>query len=145
MKCEDWQELILERERLEPDEQRELVQHLSSCMGCRAWAKALTEMETILTAQLRAEVNLSVLSPRISRAVARERRRRWMTGVPELLEALGWSALGGLAMAGLLLWSGWRDWIGAHLWLADAVTLAGSLAWAGWVLWKDQSEARRFL
>ena len=145
MKCEDWQELILERERLEPDEQRELGQHLAGCIGCRAWAKALTEIEAILTAQLRAELNLSVLSPRISRAVARERSRRWMTGVPELLDALGWSALGILAMAGLLLWSNWRHWIGDHLLLAGAGTLAGSLAWAGWVLWKDQSEARRFL
>jgi len=140
MKCEDWQELILERERLEPEKQRELGQHLSSCPGCRVWAKALTEIEVILTAQLRAELNPSVLSPRISRAVARE--RSWMKGVPELLDALGWNALGVLAMAGLLLWSNWRGW---HLWLAGAGILAGSLAWAGRVLWKDHSEIRRFL
>jgi hypothetical protein len=33
MKCEEWQDLILEREQLEPDEQRELGQHLSSPLG----------------------------------------------------------------------------------------------------------------
>ena len=143
MKCEDWQELILEREQLEPDQQRELGQHLSSCDGCRFWAKALTETETTLTAQLRAELNPSALGPRISRAVARE--RRWMNGVPELLDTLGWSALWILAMAGLLLWTNWRGWIGNHLFWAGAGTLAASLAWAGRVLWKDESETRRLL
>lgn len=141
MKCEDWQELILERERLEPGEQRQLSQHLTSCTGCRAWAKVLTEIETTLTAQLRAELNPSGLHPRISRAVARE--RRWMKDVPELLDALGWNALGVLALGALLLGSHWRGWFGDHLWLVGAATMAGSLAWAGWVLWKDQSEARR--
>ena len=76
MKCEDWQELILEREPLEPHTQRELVQHLAGCIACRAWAKALAEMELILTAQLQAELNLSAFSPRILRTVARERRWR---------------------------------------------------------------------
>jgi len=140
MKCENWQELILDREQLEPDKQRELAQHLSSCDGCRMWAKALAEIEATLTEQLRAELNPSVLGPRISRHVARE--RSWMTGMPELLDTLGWSALGILAMTGLLLWSNSRGW---HLWLAGAGTLAASLAWAGRVLWKDQSETHRFL
>ena len=66
-----------------------------------------------------------------------------MTGARELLDALGWSALAVLAMSGLLLWSGWQDWIGDHLLLMGASTLAGSLAWAGLVLWRDGSEARR--
>jgi predicted anti-sigma-YlaC factor YlaD len=143
MQCEDWQELILERERLEPGEKRELAQHLSRCTGCRAWADALTDVEATLTAQLRAELRPSALSPRILRAVARE--RRWMTEVPELLEALGWNALAVLAMAGFFLWTNWRGWIGHHLLLAGAGTLVASLAWAARVLWKDQSEARRFL
>lgn len=143
MKCADWQELILDREQLEPDELRELGKHLSGCDGCRVWAKALTEIEADLTAHLRAQLNGSVLSGRILRAVARE--RSWMNGVPELLDTLGWNALAVLALAGLFLWSDWRGWIGNHLWSVGAGTLAGSLVWAGWALWKDQSKTRRFL
>ena len=139
MKCEDWQELILEREQLQPAEQAELDQHLSSCTGCRLWAKALAEIEATLTEQLRAELNPSLLRPRILRAVGRE--RSWIDGMPELLDALGWSALGVLAMAGLLLWSRWQGW---HLWLPGAATLGGSLAWAGRVLWREQSESSRY-
>jgi predicted anti-sigma-YlaC factor YlaD len=143
MKCEEWQELILEREQLEPGEQRDLGRHLSSCNDCRVWAEALTEMEANLTAQLQVELHPSALIRRISRAVARE--RNWTKGVPELLEALGWNALAVLAMAGLLLWTHWRGWIGHHLLLAGVGTLAASLSWAGRVLWKDQSEVRRLL
>jgi|ERR1035438_6412374 predicted anti-sigma-YlaC factor YlaD len=143
MKCEDWQEMILEREQLEVGKQRELAEHLSNCGGCRVWVKALTEIEARLTVQLRAELNPSVLGPRISRAVARE--RRWMNGVPELLDALGWSALGIVAISGLLLWTNWMGWISNHLLLVGAGTLAASLAWAGRVLWSDQSETRRLL
>ncbi len=138
MKCEDCQELILEREWLAPGQEIELGQHLSSCDDCRAWARALTEVEATLTAQLCAELNPSVLGPRIARAVARE--RIWTAGVPELLDSLGWSALGILAMMGLLLWSNWQSW---RLWLAGAGTLAASLVWAGRVLWKEHSETGR--
>jgi hypothetical protein len=92
---------------------------------------------------LKAELNPSALRPRISRAVARE--RRLLTGLPELLDALGWSALWILAMAGLLLWTNGRGWIGNHLYWFGAGTLAASLAWAGRVLWKDESETRRLL
>ena len=143
MKCEDWQEMILEREQLGPGKQRELAEHLSNCGSCRVWEKTLTEIEATLTAQLRAELNPSLLGPRIWRAVARE--RRWMNGVPELLDALGWSALGIMAISGLLLWTNWRGWIDNHLLWVGAGTLAASLAWAGRVLWKDQSETGRLL
>jgi predicted anti-sigma-YlaC factor YlaD len=143
MKCEDWQELILEREQLELGQQTNLAQHLSSCEDCREWAKALAEMDASLTTQLIADLNPSVLPPRISRAVARE--KIWMAGVPDFLEALGWSALWMLTMAGVLLWTNGRGWIGNHLFWAGAGTLAASLAWAGRVLWKDKSETRRLL
>lgn len=143
MRCEDWQEMILEREQLEPGKHRQLAEHLSICASCRVWEKALTEIEATLAAQLRAELNPSLLGTRISRAVARE--RRWVNGVPELLDALGWSALGIMAIAGMLLWTNWRGWIISHLLWVGAGTLAASLAWAGRVLWRDQSETRRLL
>ena len=136
MNCDDWQELILDREGLDPAKQKELVQHMAVCADCRVWEKALAEGEDILTSELRAELNTPSLTQRIRLAVKRE--RRWVGAAPELLEALGWSALGVLAMAGLLLWSNWRGW---HLWLAAASTLAASLAWAGRVFWNEQSRS----
>jgi predicted anti-sigma-YlaC factor YlaD len=133
MTCEGWQELILEPERLAPAEQNRLQQHLACCSGCRLWANALAEVDSILTAELRAAIDPSALHQRIARAVAHE--RRWMTRVPEALDALGWSALAILVMASLLLCSNCRPW---HLWLAGAATLSGSLAWAARALGNER-------
>jgi predicted anti-sigma-YlaC factor YlaD len=132
MKCEDWQEVMLDREQLDPAEEEVLSQHLASCAGCRAWANALAETDALLASQLPAQLDSAALHPRITRALRRE--RSWMIGAPEMLEALGWNALAVLLMAGLLLGSNWEGW---RLWLAAAVTLSGSLAWAGRVLIKD--------
>jgi predicted anti-sigma-YlaC factor YlaD len=137
MNCDHWQELILDRERLEPAERERLDRHLAECAGCRAWALALAEVESVLASQLRTELQASALRPRIERAVAHE--RIWVDGLPEMLEALGWSAVGVLAMAGLLLWSNWVDW---RLWLAAACTLTGSLVWAVRALRNELPEAR---
>ena len=138
MKCENWQELILERELLAPAAQQRLEQHLASCTGCRAWQVALTEVESSLTMELRSQLDLAALRRRISRAVARE--RPWIKAVPEALEALGWSALGALALAGVLLASHGPAW---HLWLAGAGTVGASLVWALRALWNEPTTARR--
>jgi predicted anti-sigma-YlaC factor YlaD len=133
MRCEDWQELILDREQLEAVMQKELGQHLASCEGCHQWALALMEVDSTLTASLQAELGPSTLRSRIKRAVRRE--RRWVKGMPEVLDALGWSTLAILVMGGLFLGSNAR---GEHLWVAGAGALVLSLACAGRVLWKDQ-------
>ena len=143
MKCEDWQERTLERENLEPLDLRELDQHLITCAECRKWATALNEVDAELRVQLRAEVNVPDLRPRILGHVARERRRLWITAMPELMDALGWSIVGILAMAILFLWSNWTDWIAAHLLSAGAATLVGSLMWAARVLWKEDLDLER--
>jgi hypothetical protein len=143
MKCEDWQELILRREELEPRERADIAQHLLRCDDCRLWTKALEEIDATLATELKAALDPSALRPRIARAVGRE--RRWMAELPELLDALGWSALGIMALAGLLLWTSGRGWMENHLDGVGAVTLGASLAWAGLVLWKSETDARRLL
>ena len=94
MTCEGWQELILDEECLDDVQQRELHEHLSNCMDCRAWAQALVGAEALLTEQLKSEANSSELTTLVLRAVARERRQPWMTAAPELLDGLGWGAIG---------------------------------------------------
>ena len=125
MQCQEWQELILERERLTPSESQQLDGHLASCAGCRRWADALTEVESVLAAEFRAGLDASALHRRITRAVTRE--QIWTKGLPEALDALGWTALAVLVMAGLLLSTNGFGW---YFWLAGAVTLSASLAWA---------------
>ena len=145
MKCEDWQAWMFERDGLELLEQQELDQHLLTCGDCRKWAKALNEVETELRMQLHAEVSAPDLRPRILGLVELERSRRWITGMPEFMDALGWSVIGTLPIAVLFLWSNWTDWIAAHLLPAGAATLVGSLMWAARVLWKEDSDLERLL
>ena len=114
MKCEDWQERIFDLEGLEPSARQELEQHLLACAECSKWAKALNEVEVELKSQLQEEMNTPDLRPRILDRVAQERRIRWIATLPELMDALGWTAIGILAMAPLLLRSDWMAWIIAH-------------------------------
>jgi predicted anti-sigma-YlaC factor YlaD len=141
MTCERWQELVLDREYLNEVQRRNLDQHLSNCVTCRAWAKALAEAEAVVTDQLLTEMDPTAFRARLLDALARERRQKWMAAVPDVLDALGWSAIGVLGIAALLLWTTWVVWLGNHLVLAGAVGLVGSLACAGVVLWKEESEA----
>jgi predicted anti-sigma-YlaC factor YlaD len=141
MTCESWQELVLDREYLNEVQRRNLDQHLSNCVTCRAWAKALAEVEAVVTDQLLTEMDPMAFRARLLDALARERRQKWMAAVPDLLDALGWSALGVLGTAALLLWTTWVVWLTNHLVLAGAVGLVGSLALAGVILWKEESEA----
>lgn len=143
MKCEDAQQWMFERDDLGPPEQQELDQHLLTCGDCRKWAQTLSDVEAELTTQLQAEVSAPDLPPRMLGLVARERRRRRITAMPELLDALGWSVVGILAMAALSLWTNWTDWITAHLRSTGAATLIGSLLWAARVLWKEDSDVER--
>jgi predicted anti-sigma-YlaC factor YlaD len=145
MTCESWQELILDREYLDEVERRDLDQHLSNCIHCSAWAKALAEVDANMTEYLKAEVNPLALRSHVLYALARERRQNWMAAVPDLLDVLGWGAVGVLGIAGLLLWTNWTSGFGNHhLWIGVAA-LAGSMAWAGSVLWKEESEAGHLL
>ena len=57
MTCESWQELVLEREYLNEVQRRNLDQHLSNCSYCRAWEKALAEVEAVVTDQLLAQMD----------------------------------------------------------------------------------------
>jgi predicted anti-sigma-YlaC factor YlaD len=143
MRCEDWQERIFERHGLEPLDRQELDQHLLTCAICFKWAEALNEVDAELRAQLHAEVSVPDLRPRILGHVARERRRLWITAISDLMDAVGWSIVGILAMAGLFLWSNWVDWIATHLLSAGAATLVGSLMWAARVLSKEDSDLER--
>jgi predicted anti-sigma-YlaC factor YlaD len=144
MTCEAWQELILDKESLADLERRELQRHLSSCFQCQAWAKALAEAEVILTEQLKFEANPSELRALVLRAVARERRRPWMTGALELLDGLGWGAVGVLAVAAFAFWTHWTTLDNHLVWMGTAA-VAGSVAWAGGVLRKEDREARLVL
>jgi predicted anti-sigma-YlaC factor YlaD len=141
MTCESWQELVLEREYLNEVQRRNLDQHLSNCRDCRAWEKALAEVEAVVTDQLLAEMDPMAFRDRLFHALARERRQKWMAAVPDLLDALGWSAIGVLGIVALLFWTNWVVWVGKHLVFVGAVALVGSLAWAGAVLWKEETEA----
>ena len=145
MTCENWQELILDREYLEEVQQRDLNQHLPNCINCTSWAKALAEVDANVMEYLKAEATPLALTGRVSYALARERRQNWMAAVPDLLDVLGWGAVGALGMVSLLLWTNWATGFGNHyVWLGVAA-LAGSMAWAGSVLWKEESEARPLL
>ena len=55
MKCEGWQELILNGENLDEIQRRELDQHLPNCIHCSTWAKALAEVDANVTEYLMAE------------------------------------------------------------------------------------------
>jgi predicted anti-sigma-YlaC factor YlaD len=145
MTCEDWQVWMFEREGLELLEQQKLDRHLLTCGDCRKWVKALNEVEAELRMELHAEVGAPDLRPRILGLVERERRQCRVTGMPELMDALGWSVIGTLPIAVLFLWSNWTDWIAAHLLSAGAATLVGSLMWAARVLWKEDSDLERLL
>jgi predicted anti-sigma-YlaC factor YlaD len=141
MTCESWQELVLEREYLNEVQRRNLDQHLSNCSYCRAWEKALAEVEAVVTDQLLAEMDPMAFRDRLLHTLARERRQKWMAAVPDLLDALGWSAIGVLVIVALLFWTTWIVWLGNHPVLVGTVALVGSLALAGAVLWKEESEA----
>jgi hypothetical protein len=142
MTCEGWQELILDRENLDEVQRHDLAQHLPNCIHCSTWAKALAEVDANVTEKLMAEVSPLALRGRVLYALARERRQNWMAAVLDLLDVLGWGAVGVLGMAGLLLWSNLASRFGNHhLWMGVAA-LVGSMAWAGSVLWKEESEAR---
>ena len=143
MRCKDWQERIFERQGLAPLDRQELDQHVLTCAECFKWAKALNEVDAELRRQLHAEASVPGLRPRILGYVARERRRLWIIAMSELLDALGWSIVGILAMAGLFLWPNWWDWIATHLLSAGAATLVGSLMWAARVLSKEDSDLER--
>ncbi len=140
MTCESWQEMILDREYLNDAQRRNLDQHLSNCNNCLAWAKALAEAEAVVTDQLLTEMDPLAFRTRLLHALAQERRQNWMAAVPNLLDTLGWSAIGVLGIAAILLWTTWIVWLESHLVLAGAIALVGSLAWAGAVLWKEESE-----
>jgi predicted anti-sigma-YlaC factor YlaD len=141
MTCESWQELVLDKEYLNEVQRQNLDQHLSNCNDCRAWAKALAEAEAVVTDQLLAQMDPLAFRARLFDALAQERRKNWMAAIPDLLDALGWIAIGVMGMAAILLWTTWPVWLGNHVVLAGAVALFGSLAWAGAVLWKEESEA----
>jgi predicted anti-sigma-YlaC factor YlaD len=145
MTCESWQELILDREYLDEVERRDLDQHLTNCIHCSAWAKALAEVDANVTEYLKTEATPLALRGRVLYALAWERRQNWMATVPDLLDVLGWGAVGVLGIAGLLLWTNWTSGFGNHhLWIGVAA-LAGSMAWAGSVFWKEESEAGHLL
>jgi len=145
MTCESWQELILDREYLEEVQRRDLDQHLPNCIYCSTWAKALAEVDANMKEYLKAEVIPLTLRDRVHYALARERRQNWMAAVPDLLDVLGWGAVGVLGIAGILFWTNWASGFGNHhVWMGVAA-LAGSMAWAGSVLWKEESEARPLL
>ena len=145
MRCDDWQGRILERNALEPFDDLELDRHLLSCAECVKWARALNEVDAELRAQLNAEVTVPDLRPRILGLVAQQRRRRWATAMPELMDALGWSTMGILAMAGLFLWPNVMDWIKTHLLSVGGTALVASLVWAARALWREESDLERLL
>lgn len=145
MICEDWQQLILDEEYLNETQRQDLDRHLSNCTSCHIWANALVEVETYATDQLQAEINLSALRERVFYALARQNRQSWMATVPELLDALGWSALGVVGMIGLSLLTNRASWVGNHLLWMGAAAVVGSVAWATAVLSKEESERRPLL
>ena len=145
MRCEDCQERIFERDGLEPLDLQALDQHLLTCAECLKWAKALNEVDAELRAQLHAEVTVPGLRARILGRVAWERRRFWVAAVPELMDGLGWSIVGILAMSVLFLWPNVMGWIATHLLSVGGAALVGSLVWAARVLWKEESDLERLL
>ncbi len=144
MTCEEWQDEILDEEFLSDLRRRDLHLHMSSCVNCRAWAEALAGMEESLKQQLKSEASPSSLRPLVLRAVARERRSSWVAAAPELLDGLGWGAVGVLGMAALMFWTNW-PWLDHYLVWMGAAAVAGSAGWAGGVLRKEKSEARLVL
>ena len=140
MTCEAWQELILDKESLRDLERRELEKHLSSCIDCQAWEKALVETDTMLTEELKSEANASDLRALVLRAVARERRQPWMTEAFDLLDGLGWGAMGVLGVVAFMFWTHWTT-LDNHLVWMGAAAVAGSVAWAGGVLRKEDRKA----
>ena len=142
MTCENWRDLLLDSEYLSDTQRQELDQHLSNCASCEVWATALAEVDSQGREVFEAEINAMAFRARVLDSLARHRRLNWMASVPDLLEVLGWSAIGLLGMVGLLVWTNRASWLGNHLVWMGTVALAGSVAWAGIVLWKEESEAR---
>ena len=139
MTCENWQDFILDREQLNDAQRQELDQHLSICANCKVWAMALAGVDAQAIALFQAEVNPVACQERVLRTVARQRRQKWISAVPDLLDAIGWSAVGVLGIIGFLVWTNRASWLGNHLvWMA-LPALVGSVARAAVVLWKEES------
>jgi predicted anti-sigma-YlaC factor YlaD len=145
MTCENWQDLILDREHLNDAQRQELDQHLSNCVACEVWAAALAEVDSQGREVFQAEIDPMTFQARVLRSLARYRRRSWMTSVAELLDALGWTAIGLLGMVGLLVWTNRANWLGNHLVWMGSAALVGGVAWAAVVLWKEESGPRLLL
>ena len=145
MTCAEWRELILDREYLNDAQRQRLDEHLSNCADCKVWDMALAEVDTQAIALVKAEVNPVAFQAQVLRAVARQRRRNWMASVPDLLDVVGWSAVGLLGMVGLLVWTNRASWLGNHLVWMGSAALVGGVAWAALVLWKEESGTRLLL
>ena len=142
MTCENWQDLILDREDLNDAQRQELDQHLSNCLSCDVWAAALAAVDAQGREQFQSQINPKAFHARVLNSLARHRRRSWMASMPDLLDVLGWTAVGLLGMVGLLVWTDRTNWLGNDLVWMGTAALVGSVAWAAVVLRKEASEAR---
>jgi len=145
MTCEHWQDLLLYRENLNDAKRLELDRHLSNCVSCEAWAAALAEVDAQGGALFQADVDAMAFQARVLHSLARYRRRNWMASVPDLLDVLGWSAVGLLVMVGSLVWTNRVNWLGDDLVWMGTAALVGGVAWAAVVLWREESETRLLL
>jgi predicted anti-sigma-YlaC factor YlaD len=145
MTCENWQDLLLDREHLNDAQRQKLDEHLSDCADCKIWAMALAEVDARAVDLFQTEVNPVAFQERVLRAVARQLWRNWMSSVPDFLDVLGWSAIGLLGMVGLLVWTDRVSLLGNHLVWMGAPALVGGVAWAAVVLWKEESGTRVLL
>jgi predicted anti-sigma-YlaC factor YlaD len=142
MTCENWRDLLLDREHLNNAQRQELDEHLANCVGCEVWAAALAEVDAQGKEQFQAEVNPAAFQTRVLCAVAHQSQQNWMESVPVVLDVLGWSAVGLLGMVGILVGTNRINWLGNHLMWMGAAALVGSVAWAVVVLWKEESGTR---
>jgi len=142
MTCENWQDLILDGEDLNDAQRKELNRHLSICASCEAWAVALAEVDAQGRELFKTEINPMAFQARLLNSLARQRRRSWMASLPDLLDVLGWSAVGLLGMVALLVWTNRANWLGNDLVWMGTAALVGSVAWAAVVLRREESRAR---
>src|SRR5690242_13112582 len=109
--CEEWEELLLQYQELEPGRRQTVDLHLAVCAGCRDFLAALETIDTELAAALGEVEPAPGFDTRVraqAGAAMRTPRPGLRDGLIEALDGIGWLSVAGilamLAAHGRLEW-----------------------------------------